>query len=92
MPGLPYAREASLEPVIGLLEREHAEFGPVIGWDDEHGGAHLILATDADDAATAAQGVLDVVCAALRAAGPAGSYPTRGEVELVDAEQPAVAA
>lgn len=90
IPGLPLAEEASWERVIGWLESNHGDLGPVISWDDGT-TARITVATDAEDAAAAAEIASGAVSRALHATELGALYPHAIEVESVDAEEPLAA-
>jgi len=87
VPGLPFDEEAKWEPVIEQLERDAANFGPVIGWDEN--GAQIVVSTEATDQTSAAREFYDLVIDGLRACGLTDLYPTRVEVEPADDLVPA---
>jgi hypothetical protein len=89
IPGVPLADEASWERLIGWLERNHADLGPVISWDDST-TACVTVATDAEDAA-AAEIASGAVSRALHATDLGALYPRAIEVEPADAEEPVAA-
>jgi hypothetical protein len=90
VPNLPHTEEAKWEPVINYLEDRYDQFGPVIGWDGS--AAELILATDAEDEAGAAQSCFAAVAEALHQSGCGHDYPTSLRVELADEPSHDVAA
>jgi hypothetical protein len=87
IPGVPLADEASWERLIGWLERNHADLGPVISWDDST-TARITVATDAEDAAAAAEIASGAVSRALHATDLGALYPRAIEVEPADAKEP----
>lgn len=90
IPGVPLADEASWERLIGWLERNHADLGPVISWDDST-TACVTVATDAEDAAAAAETASSAVSRALHATDLGALYPRAIEVEPADAKEPVAA-
>jgi hypothetical protein len=90
IPGVPLADEASWERLIGWLEHNHADLGPVISWDDST-TARITIATDAEDAAAAAEMASGAVARALHATDLGALYPQAIEVEPADTKE-AVAA
>lgn len=90
VPGLPLAAEASWERLIGWLEANHSNLGPVISWDDST-TARITVATDAEDAAAAAEVASGAVSRALRATDLGALYPREIEVEPAGAEEPVAA-
>ncbi len=80
--GVPLAEEASWERLIGWLEHNHGDLGPVISWDDST-TARITVATHAEDAAAAAEIASGAVSRALHATGLGALYPRAIEVELV---------
>jgi hypothetical protein len=88
--GVPVAEETSWERLIGWLERNHGDLGPVISWDDST-TARITVATDAEDAAAAAEVASGAVSRALHATDLGALYPRTIEVEPADTKQ-AVAA
>jgi len=74
VPGVPLADEASWERLIDWLERSHGDLGPVISWDDST-TARITVATDAEDAAAAAEVASTTVSRALHAADLGVLYP-----------------
>src|SRR5580692_7014663 len=87
---IPVAEETSWERLIGWLEHHHGDLGPVISWDDST-TARITVATDAEDAAAAAEIASGAVSRALHATDLGALYPSTIEVEPVDTKQ-AVAA
>lgn len=90
IPGVALADEASWERLIGWLERNHADLGPVISWEDST-TACVTVATDAEDAAAAAEIAAGAVSRALHATGLGTLYPRAIEVEQADAKEPVAA-
>jgi hypothetical protein len=90
IPGVPLADEASWERLISWLERNHADLGPVISWDDST-TACVTVATDAEDAAAAAEIASGAVSRALHATDLGALYPRAIEVESADAKEPVAA-
>lgn len=90
IPGVPLADEASWERLIGWLEHHHGGLGPVISWDDST-TARITVATDAEDAAAAAEIASGAVSRALHATDLGALYPRAIEVEPADTKE-AVAA
>ncbi len=86
IPDLPLAEEASWERLIGWLEDNHGDLGPVISWDDST-TARITIATEAQDAAAAAEVASGAVSRALHAADLGALYPHAIEVEAVDAKE-----
>lgn len=82
LPGLPVEDEEAWEPLIEDLERNHPEFGPVIGWNE--GNAQIVLATDAADPAEASRTAMQIITDALRASGLGHLYAAEFEVEPAD--------
>lgn len=82
VPDLPFSADDVWEPLIDELERRHGDLGPVLSWD----GADMtvVLATDSDSEARAAQTGIDAVAGALHRAGLGSRYPASVEVELVE--------
>ena len=90
IPGVPLADEASWERLIGWLERNHADLGPVISWDDST-TACVTVATDAEDTAAAAEIASGAVSRALHATDLGALYPRAIEIESADAKEPVAA-
>jgi hypothetical protein len=90
IPGVPLAEEASWERLIGWLEQNHGDLGPVISWDDST-TARITVAIDAEDAAAAAEVASGAVSRALHAVDLGALYPRAIEVEPADTKE-AVAA
>jgi hypothetical protein len=90
IPGIALADEASWERLIGWLEHNHGNLGPVISWDDGT-TARITVATDAEDAAAAAEIASGAVSRALHATDLGVLYPRAIEVEPADTKE-AVAA
>ena len=90
IPGVPLEDEASWERLIGWLEHNHGDLGPVISWDDST-TARITVATDAEDAAAAAEIASGAVSRALHATDLGALYPRAIEVESVDAKEPLAA-
>lgn len=90
IPGVPLANEASWERLIGWLESNHGNLGPVISWEDST-TARITVATDAEDAAAAAEVASGAVSRALHATDLGALYPHAIEVEPVDAKEPLAA-
>lgn len=90
IPGVHFADEASWERLIGWLEGNHGDLGPVISWDDST-TARITVATNAEDAAAAAEVATGAVSRALHAADLGALYPRAIEVESVDAKEPLAA-
>jgi hypothetical protein len=90
IPGVPLADEASWERLIGWLERNHGDLGPVISWDDST-TARITVATDAEDAAAAAEIASGAVSRALHATDLGALYPRAIEIEPVQAKEPVAA-
>jgi len=90
IPGVRLADEASWARLIGWLEHNHADLGPVISWDDAT-TARITVATDAEDAAAAAEIASGAVSRALHATDLGALYPRAIEVELVDTKEPVAA-
>ena len=67
VPGLPFDAEERWESFIRHLEREHAEHGPIIGWDGDV--AHVVISTDAGSESAAARQLSAAVGESLRAVG-----------------------
>jgi hypothetical protein len=86
IPGVPLEDEASWERLIGWLEHNHGDLGPVISWDDGM-TALVTIATDAEDAAAAAEIASGAVSRALHATDLGALYPRAIEVESVDAKE-----
>jgi hypothetical protein len=84
IPGLTFADESKWEPLIERLERQYAQFGPVIGFDE--GGAEIIVSMSCSSEADAAQSGVDAVVNSLRSVGLSTFYPASVEVERVAAE------
>ena len=89
IPNLPLEPEDQWEPLMTLLEHDHSELGPIIGWEDDT--AVIILALNAEDESDAASKTTAVLAAALRASGLGDHYPAELEIELIDAEREAAA-
>jgi hypothetical protein len=87
IPGVPLAEEASWERLIGWLEHNHGDLGPVISWDDST-TARITVATDAEDAAAAAEVASGAVSRALHATDLGALYPRAIEVEPAEAKEP----
>jgi len=87
IPGVPLADEASWERLIGWLERNHGDLGPVISWDDST-TARITVATDAEDAAAAAEIASGTVSHALHVTDLGALYPRAIEIEPVEARSP----
>jgi 2C-methyl-D-erythritol 2,4-cyclodiphosphate synthase len=77
--GLPVEDEARWGRLATVLDRDHAEFGPVLSWDG--GNLQVVLATEAPKAAQAAAELRSVVSNALAVAGLADVSATAVEVE-----------
>ncbi len=90
IPGVPLDDEASWERLIGWLESNHGDLGPVISWDDST-TARITVATDAEDAAAAVEVASGAVSRALHATDLGALYPRAIEVESVDAKEPLAA-
>ncbi len=90
VPGVPLADESAWERLIGWLERNHGELGPVISWDDST-TARITVATNAEDAAAAAEMASSAVARALHAIDLGVLYPRAIEVEAVNATEPLAA-
>jgi hypothetical protein len=90
IPGVSLADEASWERLIGWLEHNHGNLGPVISWDDST-TARITVATEAEDAAAAAEMASGAVARALHASDLGALYPRAIEVEPADTKE-AVAA
>ncbi len=90
VPGLQLAAEASWERLIGWLEANHGELGPVISWDDST-TARITVATDAEDAAAAAEVAAGVVSRALHDTDLGALYPRAIEVEPTARKEPLAA-
>jgi hypothetical protein len=90
IPGVPLDDEASWERLIGWLESNHGNLGPVISWDDSM-TARITVATDAEDAAAAVEVASGAVSRALHATDLGALYPRAIEVESVDAKEPIAA-
>lgn len=90
IPGVALADEASWERLIGWLERSHGDLGPVISWDNST-TARITVATDAEDAAAAAEVAAGAVSRALHATNLGALYPRAIEVEPADAKEPVAA-
>lgn len=88
--GPPLTPEASWERLIGWLEANHGDLGPVISWDDST-TARITVATDAEDAAAAAEVASSAVSRALHATDLGALYPRAIEVEPVAAKEPVAA-
>ncbi|HEY7831104.1 MAG TPA: hypothetical protein VIC06_11125 [Solirubrobacteraceae bacterium] len=86
IPGVRLADEASWERLIGWLEGNHGDLGPVISWDDST-TARITVATNAEDAAAAAEVATGAVSRALHATDLGALYPHAIEVESVDAKE-----
>jgi hypothetical protein len=86
IPGVPLEDEASWERLIGWLEHNHGHLGPVISWDDSM-TALVTIATDAEDAAAAAEIASGAVSRALHATDLGALYPRAIEIESVDAKE-----
>jgi len=86
IPGVLLADEASWERLIAWLEFNHGDLGPVISWDDSS-TARITVATDAEDAAAAAEIASGAVSRALHAADLGALYPRAIEVEPTDAKE-----
>ena len=71
------------------LERHHADLGPVLAWDGLD--CELVLATDAQDVASAADAVTRAVTDSLRASGLGDRYPAAIEIEAIEPESEPVA-
>jgi hypothetical protein len=82
VPGIPVDDEDAGTALMAHLEREHARFGPIIGW--ENGVASLTLSMEAEDPAQAAGALTNVVVGALRSAGLGRLHPTSIEVEPIE--------
>lgn len=74
IPGVPLANEASREHLIGWLEHNHGDLGPVISWDDST-TARITVATDAEDASASPEVASDSM---LDRAWEHGRRPSRG--------------
>ena len=79
VPQLPVSAEARWQPLIGHLERYHADLGPVLSWDGAD--AVLVIAFDSDSEAHAARTGVGVVADALHRTGLGDRYPRLVEVE-----------
>ncbi len=90
IPGVLLADEASWERLIGWLEHNHGDLGPVISWDDST-TARITIATYAEDAAAAAEIASGAVFRALHATDLGELYPRAIEVEPADAKEPLAA-
>jgi hypothetical protein len=90
IPSVPLADEASWGRLIGWLEHNHGDLGPVISWDDAT-TARITVATDAEDAAAAAEIASCAVSRALHATDLGALYPRAIEVELVNTNEPVAA-
>lgn len=90
IPGVPLADEPSWERLIGWLERNHGDLGPVLSWDDST-TARITVATDAEDAAAAAEVASSAVSRALHATDLGALYPRAIEVESAEAKEPVAA-
>jgi hypothetical protein len=88
--GLPLTAEASWERLIGWLEANHGDLGPVISWDDGT-TARITVATDAEDAAAAAEVASSAVSRALHATDLGALYPRTIEIEPADVKEPVAA-
>ena len=66
IPGVALADESRWERLIGWLEGNHPDMGPVISWDDS-ATARITVATQAEDAAGAAEVASGAVARALHA-------------------------
>jgi len=66
VPSLPFDAQEWV-PFIRHLEREHAEHGPIIGWDGDV--AHVVVSTDALSESAAARQLSAVVGESLREVG-----------------------
>lgn len=90
VPGLPFDAEERWEPFIGHLEREHAEHGPILGWDGDV--AHVVVSMDARSDSAAARQLCAVVGESLRAVGLGDVRPSVASVEPVSLDEPGSAA
>ncbi|HEY7960409.1 MAG TPA: hypothetical protein VID29_00675 [Solirubrobacteraceae bacterium] len=88
--GVPLENEASWERLIGWLELNHGDLGPVISWDDNT-TARITVATDAEDAAAAAEIASSAVSRALHATDLGALYPRAIEIEALDDKEPIAA-
>jgi hypothetical protein len=86
VPGVSLADDPSWERLIGWLESSHPDMGPVISWDDST-TARITLATDAEDAAGAAEVASGAVARALHATDLGALYPNAIEIEPVRAKE-----
>jgi hypothetical protein len=89
-PSVPLADEPSWERLIGWLEHNHGDLGPVISWDDGT-TARITVATDAEDAAAAVEIATGAVSRALHATDLGALYPRAIEVEPAEATEPLAA-
>jgi hypothetical protein len=89
IPGVLLADEASWERLIGWLEHNHGDLGPVISWDDCT-TARITVATDTEDAA-AAEIASSAVSRALHATNLGALYPRAIEVEPANSNEPVAA-
>lgn len=90
IPGVLLADEASWERLIGWLEHNHGDLGPVISWDD-CATARITVATDTEDAAAAAEIASSAVSRALHATDLGTLYPRAIEVEPANSNEPVAA-
>jgi hypothetical protein len=90
IPGVTLADEPSWERLIAWLESNHGDMGPVISWDS-HTTARITVATNAEDAAGAAELASCAVARALHASDLGALYPSAIEMEPVLAEERAAA-
>ena len=90
IPGVPLADEALWERLIAWLEHNHGDLGPVISWDDST-TARITVATDAQDAAAAAEIASGAVARALHATDLGALYRRAIEIEPVEAKEPVAA-
>lgn len=90
IPGLSLVDETAWERLIGWLEANHRALGPVISWDDSE-TARITVATNAEDAAAAAEVASSAVSRALHATDLGVLYPRAIEVEAVDSAEPVAA-
>jgi hypothetical protein len=88
IPGVLLADEASWERLIGWLEHNHGDLGPVISWDDCT-TARITVATE--DAAAAAEIASSAVSRALHATDLGTLYPRAIEVEPANSNEPVAA-
>jgi hypothetical protein len=89
IPGLPIEPDDASIALHRVLDRDHSEFGPILGGDAD--GVQVILSMNAPDPASAVGEFHAAVVDSLRATGLDHLHPSKIELELLDDQAPVAA-